>query len=486
MAWTSSSQTVSTATLWTTLEFVLARALNVLFIAILARILTPEDFGTFALLAIFLGAATALIEGGFGLALIQNQDTTEDDHSTVFWISLGTGTVFALILAATSPFIATFFDLSVLEPLTQIMAITVLISGMGVVQRALLVKRLAFKKLAVINVSALVISSIVAVLLARSGFGVFALAWQGLASALVTLALVWTSDRWIPAFVFSWSSAKRLFGFGGYMLASTLLEVIYSKAYTLLIGKFYGPVELGQFSKAEMTSQMVSGVVVEPISKIAFPAFAQMQGDLVRIRNGLQSAVGFSMLINSAIMLTLAVMSRPFVLTVFGPQWEQAAHFLPVLALGALLMPLHVLNVQALIALGRADLLFVLEVVKKTVGIGILIFSARYGVIGIAWGLVISSMISFIINAWYSGVFFQYGPIQQSVQIIPCLGFGAISAFTAHVAMLQSSSQEQIILLFVGFGASAAVFIFMIGVAWLVGIDLTGMSRHLRRQKGSF
>lgn len=241
MASTSSSQAVSTATLWTTLEFVLARALNVLFIAILARLLTPEDFGTFALLAIFLGAATALIEGGFGLALIQNQKTTEDDNSTVFWISLVTATVFALILAATSPFIATFFDLSVLEPLTQIMAITVFISGMGIVQRALLVKRMAFKKLAVINVSALVISSIVAVLLARSGFGVFSLAWQGLASALVTLALVWTSDRWMPAFVFSWSSAKRLFAFGGYMLASTLLEVIYSKAYTLLIGKFYGP-----------------------------------------------------------------------------------------------------------------------------------------------------------------------------------------------------------------------------------------------------
>lgn len=462
------------------LEFVLGRGLNIVFIAMLARLLTPEDFGTFALLAIFLGVATTLIESGFGLALIHKQDTTDDDNSTVFWISLGTATIIALALAAAAPLISAFFELPVLVPLTHIMAVTVWISGFGIVQRALLVKRLAFRQLAIVNLSALFLSSALAVALASSGLGVFTLAWQGMVSALLTSALLWLLNGWRPKVVFDLSAAKRMFGFSGYLLASNLLEVVYSKTYILLIGKFFGTVELGQFNRAESTGQLVTGLVVYPISRVAFPAFSQMRGDRDRIRAGLQGAVRISMLFNAVAMFTLAAVAKPFVLTIFGPKWEPSVHFLQVLCLGSVLMPLHVLNLQALMALGRSDLFFVLELVKKTIGVVILVLASRYGAIGIAWGIVVAGMISFVINAWYSGINLDYGPLRQAGQVLPSLAFGLLAAATAGVAMAASGLQSQILLLLVGIGASATTSLVILGLALLFGHDLTGLLSRSR------
>lgn len=453
----------------------MSSALNVVFVAILARLLTPGDFGAFALLTIFLGVATALIESGFGLALIQRKDTTDEDKSTVFWISLGAATVIAFVLVGSAPLIARFFQLDVLIPLTYILAATVWVSAFGIVERALMVKRMAFKQLTIVKLSALIVSSSLATLLAKSGFGVFSLAWQGFASAALTSILLWALSGWRPKLVFRVSSARRLFAFGGYLLASRLLDVIYSKTYTLLIGKFFGTVELGYFNRAESTSQLVSGLVSYPISQVAFPAFSKMDGDPDRIRRGLQGAVRLSIMFNSVAMLTLVAAAEPFVLAILGPQWGSSIPFLQVLALGALLMPLHVLNLHALMAIGRSDLFFLLEVIKKAIGVAVLILASHWGTIGIAWGLVVAGLISFLINAWYSGIHLNYGPIRQTGEIVPSLAFGAAAAFAAHLAMAASGFQSALILLIVGSGTAAAVSITILALAWSIGYDLTGL-----------
>lgn len=480
----SNPNSVANATLWTTLEFVVGQAVNVLFIAILARLLTPGDFGTFALLAIFLGVTTALIESGFGLALIQKQGTSEEDNATVFWICLGTATLIAVSLAAAAPFIAAFFELDVLVRLTYIMSATVWISGCGIVQRALLVKRLAFRPMAVVKLSALVGSSLLAVGLARTGFGVEALAWQGFASALLTSALLWVLGGWRPKLRFSAFSARQLFGFGGYLLAAKLLDVIYSKAYTLLIGKYFGTAELGQFNRAESTSLLVTGLVTHPISQIAFPAFSQMRGDRSRMRKSLQDAIRLSMVFNAVAMFTLAAIAEPFVLTLLGPQWTAAVPLLQVLCLGAVMMPLHILNLQAMMALGRSDLFFLLEVIKKFLGIAILVSLSGYGGMGIAWGLVIAGFISFIINAWNIERLLDYGPIRQTIHILPSLLIGCIASFSAYTAISASGIHSNIVVLLLGIGASALASVTILGVALLFGHDLTGLYALCRSNKG--
>lgn len=475
MTQASSHQQIAQATLWTLLEFVVERTFTVVTIAILARLLAPEDFGTYALLAIFLGIATALTEGGFGLALIQDQDTNDVDHSTVFWISFATATVFACSLFLAAPLIASLFEIQTLEPIARIIAAIVWISGLGIVQRALMIKRLAFKRLAAIKITATFISGLVAILLALSEFGVFSLAWHGVAAALVTTALLWICASWTPNLVFNLASAKRLFSFGGYMLASTLLEVTYSKAYTLFIGKIYGAAELGQFHNAQTTVQMASGLVVTPVSKIAFPAFSRMNGNLERIRIGLQEALRVSMLFNSAAMLTLAVVAQPFVLTLLGPQWELAAQLLPLLALVALLMPLHVLNLQALMAIGRSDLFLLLEIVKKSIGIAILVFSVRYGVFGVAWALLVSSVISFFINAWYARQLLGLGPIKQLLHILQSIAIGIVVASAAYASLTLSGLQSPIFQLLVSVFAAVGTLTAILGGALLLGHDLSGL-----------
>lgn len=477
----ANSKQITHATLWTALEFALGTGLSILFIPILARLLTPEDFGTFALLAIFVGLATALVESGFGLALIQKQDATDDEKSTVYWIGLGTATIIALGLAGAAPLISGFFRLPVLVPLTQIIAATVWISGFGVVHRALLIKRLGFRQLTTINISAVFVSGIISVGLASAGFGVYSLAWQGFVAALLRSSMLRKMDGWQPRLVFSTASAKRLFGFGGYLLASNIIYVIYSKSYTLLIGKFFGMAELGYFNRAESTSQMVTGLVVQPISRVAFPAFSQMQGDLVRMRNGLVDAVRISMLFNAITMFMLAAMAKPFVLTLLGPQWEHSVPLLQVLCLATLLLPLQMLNLQALMALGRSDLFFWLEVIKKSSGVGILIVMSHYGVIGIAWGIVFAEFFSFIINSWYSGKYLSYGPVRQLIQIIPPLAIGLTGALAARLAMYASAFDSQLFQLLIGVGAAAATIAALVGLAWLLNYDLTG---HLSQPRG--
>lgn len=423
--------------------------------------------------------ATALIESGFGLALIQKQDASDDDNSTVFWISLGTATLIAVSLAAAAPRIAAFFELDVLVRLTYIMAATVWISGFGIVQRALLVKRLAFRQITIVTLSSLIVSSAIAVGLARAGFGVHALAWQGLASAFLTSSLLWLLSDWRPKLGFSATSARQLFGFGGYLLAAKLLDVIYSKAYTLLIGKLFGTAELGQFNRAESISLLVTGLVTHPISQVAFPSFSRMRGDRDLIRNGLQKAVRLSMLLNAAAMFTLAALAEPFVLTILGPQWRPSAPLLQVLSLVALLRPLQVLNLQALMAMGRSDIFFLLELIKKGIGIGILVIAAPYGAMGIAWGLAIASFVFFAINAWYSGIHLQFGPFRQAAEVVPSLAFGFVAAVASHVSMSASTMQSPALLLLIGIAASATTCIAILGIAWLLGFDPSGLRERI-------
>lgn len=471
------------ATLWTILEFVISRALNIVFIAVLARLLTPEDFGTVALLAIFLGISSALIESGFGLALIQKQDITDEDISTAFWISFGAATGIALVLVFMAPAIALFFDLGVLVQLTYIMALTIWVSGFGIVSRALLVKKLAFRKLALINVFALLISGSSSIYLAMSGLGVFTLAWQAFISALSISILFWILNDWRPKFFYSNYSAGRLFKFGGYMLASRLLDVIYTRGYTILIGKSYGVVELGQFNRAESIAHLATGLVAHPISQVAFPSFAKMNGDRALIRSGLKGAVRASMLINAVAMFSLAATARPFVLTLLGSQWESAVPILQVLCLSFVLMPMHILNLQALMALGRSDLFLLLELAKKIIGVAIIVYALRFGVMGIAWSFVIAGFIGFIINAWYSGILLNYGPLRQLNHVGPAFVVGSLAGGAAHLATEVITIQTPAFQLLIGLSSAAVAFVFLVGLSWTVRRDVIGLELILQNYK---
>lgn len=397
---------------------------------VLARLVTPAEFGTIGLLALFAGIASAFVDSGFSSALIQRQDVTHTDESTVFWFNLLAGVVVALLLWLSGPWIAGFYELPVLEVLVSLLAVNVLISALGAIHATLLTKHLNFKVQMKISGLATGIAGIVAILLAIQGYGIWALAAQIIITTLLTTALLWVFHSWRPAFVFSVVSVRKLFGFGGYLMLAGLLDVMYTRLYSLIIGKVYSVAELGHFNRADGVRQMPLGLMGSVISRVAFPVFSMAAGEPDKLRQGVRFSIRVIMFINIPVMMGISAVAAPLVEALFGAAWVPAAPLLSVLALASIFWPLHVINLQVLKAQGHSALFFRLELIKKVVGTLFLVAGSLYGVIGMVYGILASGLASFYINAYYTRVFLQYGAWQQTKDFLPVL------AITAPMAVL--------------------------------------------------
>jgi O-antigen/teichoic acid export membrane protein len=409
------------ATLWSGADIFLRQGLQFAVSIALARLLSPEAFGTIALLYLFVGIASAFVDSGFASALVQRRDVTHADESTVFWFNLIAGAVMAAGLWAAAPAIAGFYALPLLTPLTRLMAVNVWVSSMGSIHGTLLVKNLEFRTQMKIGAIAAVLSGAVAVAMAWKGFGVWALAAQVLSSTIVTTVLLWVCHPWRPAATFSLASARRLFGFGGYLLASGLLDIIYTRGYTVLIGKLYSIRDLGFYNRADGTKQLPVGILTGVVGRVAFPIFSAAADDAARLRQGVRLAVRGMMLVNVPMMLGLAAVARPLVLTLLGPQWLPAVPMLQVLCLAGVFWPLHVINLNVLMAQGHSRLFFRLEVVKKLLGLVLLLAGALFGVMGIAWSQVVFGGVGFTINAYYTSRHLGYGAVEQTRDTLPVI-----------------------------------------------------------------
>jgi O-antigen/teichoic acid export membrane protein len=445
----------------------------------LARLLTPEEFGTVALLSLFLGIATVLADGGFSTALIQRQDATHVDESSVFWVTLAVGTLLSATIFLLAPVLATFYDSAVLEPLTRLMSLGVLLSALGAVPHALVMKRLGFRTLLVVGLVGTGSSGVVALLLAWQDHGVWALAGQYVTLAVVTTAMLWILSGWRPGLVFSADSARTLFGFGGYMLASGLLDASFNRLYTVLIGRWYGVRELGFYVRAETTQQVPATVLSSIASRVALPVFSEAAADPARLRRGARLSLRGLMLINAPMMLGLAAVADPLVEAVFGSVWLPAVPLLQVLCLAGLLWPLHVINLTLLAAQGHARLVFRLEVVKQTIGLALVLIGALSGPLGIAWAMVAGGLVAVAVNAFYTKHFVRYGLVAQLADVGPTLAVSAVMAAVVAVAA-RSWDPTPIVELLALSGLGAVVFV---GLAFAVRLaTLHDMVALLRRQ----
>lgn len=469
------------ATAWSAADIFLRQGVQFALSIVLARLLTPIEFGTIALLYLFVGIAGAFAEGGLTSALIQRQDTTIEDESTVFWLNMGVGLLMALLFWLSGPAIAALYGIPVLAPLAGIMALAVLAGAAGAVQRAQLTKALDFRPLMAAGAISVLFSGAAAMSLAWAGYGVWALAAQALVSAAVTTLVLWLASRWRPKLVFSLASARRLFGFGGYMLASTLLETTYSRLYTVLIGKLYGVRELGYYSRADTTAQFPAAILNGIVARVAFPLFARVADDPGRLRANLRLALQGTMFLNAPAMFGLAAVAEPLVLVLFGEQWRPAAPFLKVLCLVGLMMPFHVLNLQALMGLGRSDLFFRLELIKKAIGIAILVAVSGFGTIAVAWGMAVASVLSYFVNAHYSGNLLGYGAASQFRDTAPIMAAAAIAAGVAWLGVWLGNGFQTAGLLLVSIAAGAVTHLLVVLTFRPTALmSLVGLARRAR------
>lgn len=380
---------------------------------VLARILVPEDFGVIAMLAMFIGVAGVFIDSGFSSALIQRQNTTHTDESTVFFFNLGMGAVAALLLCAAAPWIATFFKQPVLQYLTYAMAFNLFVNAFGSIHNTLLSKEMNFKTLAKVGVVSSVVAGALAIYMASQGYGVWSLAGHSVVSGIVTVLLLWLWHPWRPAWTFSFASLRSFFRFGGYTMAATLTDVFSTNLYLIMIGKMYSVRDVGFYDRAQRTQQLPITLMMGIINRVAYSAFATVSEDKARLVRGLRQAQAVSMFVNIPILVGVIILAEPLVLTLFGAQWLPCVPILQVLGLGGLIWPLHVLNLNILIAQGRSDLFFKITMFKKVFTISLTVAASFYGVMAIAWSQVVISIFAYFVNTHYTKVLLGYSGWKQ-------------------------------------------------------------------------
>lgn len=403
----------ASAVWWSALEILARYGVQFLVMVVLARLLAPGDFGLIAMLLVFTSIGILLVDSGFGSALIQRQTTTDDDETTVFIFTISVGLATAGILAFCAPAIAAFFNEPKLVDLTRVMAVVLPLGAFAAVPDALLTMRLDFKARARAEIVASLCSGAVAVALALRGFGVWSLAWQSIVSIGVRGVLLWSYSGWRPRGHYRSASFRSLFGFGGYMLLTGLLNAIAVRIQALLIGKLFDARQLGYYTLAQNTQQAPASLMAGILSRVGLPVFSTLANDQTRLLAALRTSLRMAMFLFVPCMVGIALVARPLVELLYGARWTPAAPMLSVLALSAAFWPIHVLNLAAIGALGKSHLLLRVELVKQSAGICLIVASSPWGPMAIAWAVLAGSILAVFINTHYSRKLLGYGVFAQ-------------------------------------------------------------------------
>lgn len=409
------------ASLWSGGDILFRQGLQFLTTLVLARLLVPADFGAVAMLTLFIAVANMLVDAGFGVALIQSSQIDHDDESTVFWCNLAIGVALSIGLFALAPLVAAFYELPKLAPLMRFMAITPLLAASSAVHFALLTRRLDFRTQAIAGGIGATAGGIAAIAIALRGGGVWALAALPVLSTGCISAALWAMHRWRPAFAFRRRSFKRLAGFGGFVLASSIFEAFYSRLYTVLIGRRFGAADVGYYANADNTRMLPVNFLGNMLSRIGLPLLSAV-GDNVALKSrGFEHAARAGMLAGALLLLPLVVFPEQVLVLLFGAQWVSAAPLLRILALAGLLYPLHTLNLQLLLSAGRSAEYFRIELAKKALGVALLFAGIQFGSKGVAWSQVALSVLSLWINASRGGKLIGRGAWRQLADVWPPL-----------------------------------------------------------------
>lgn len=403
----------SGAAWWSSLEITARYGTQFVVMLILARLLSPADFGLLAILLVFTSLGALLVDSGFGTALIQRQNITDDDETTVFLSAGITSIVAALVLVAAAPVIAHFFSQPRLLLATRVIALVLPLGALASVPDALLTKRMDFKARAGAELVASLCSGSLAIFLAIRGFGVWSLICQAITSILTRTIMLWLSCRWWPRGRFSVASFRRLFGFGSFMLLSNLLNTFATRLQTILIGKLFSASELGLYSLAQSTQSVPASLMSNLLNRVGLPIFSSFGGDVHKLREALRISLRMAMFVFVPCMAGIALVSRPLIALLFGARWLEASPILALLALSAALWPLHVLNLAAIGAQGRSRLLLRVELVKQSCAIALVAACSPWGPTAVAAAVLASSVGAVAINAHYSRVLLGYGAKAQ-------------------------------------------------------------------------
>lgn len=428
----SLKQKTVTGILWSSIERFSVQGVQFVIMIIMARILLPSDYGMIGMLAIFIAISQALIDSGFSNALIRKTNRSDVDFSTVFYFNIVIGILLYLILFFTSPLIAEFYKTPELTNLTRIIALNLFINSLAVVQRAILTIRIDFKTQAKASFCAALLSGIIGIIMAYTGFGVWAIAVQTVSNGFINTGLLWILSKWKPLRVFSYHSFKELFFFGSKLLFAGLLNVIYQNIYTIVIGKKFHSTDLGYYTRADQFAQFPSSNLTGIMQRVTFPILSEIQDDKERLAKAYRKFLRLSAFIIFPLMTGLAAVAYPFIGCLLTEKWNFTALLLQIICFSYMWYPIHAINLNLLQVEGRSDLFLKLEIYKKLLGVVVLCVTIPMGLVAMCWGAVVSSLLALVLNTYYTNKLIRVGLIKQLRDLSPALFYSFSMSAVVH------------------------------------------------------
>lgn len=454
---------------WTTAAKFAVQGFNFIQGIILARLLDPSDFGLIAMAGVFTAISATFVDSGFSNALVRNKERTEMDYSTTFVTNVALSLFFCLLLCACSGLIADFYHQDKLRKIVILCASQLFLGSINAVQGTRLTINLDFRTKGIINVISVIVTGLVTIAMAFMGYGVWSLIYSLFLKIVLEFFLYRYFQHWFPKIQFSWASWKKSFSFGSKLLLSSLLDTIYGNLAPLIIGKKYSATDLGYYNKAEGYAGLPSRSISQVLCGVTFPVLSEVQEDSYALQSVYRRLIRLSAFITFPLMMGIAALSEPLVICLITEKWSQSIMYLQIVCFAFMLYPIHALNMNLLQVKGRSDLFLRLEIIKKALGLFILIITVPLGLVAMCFGQVVSSLVSLVINTHYTGRLIDVGFIKQMKDIFPSFFYSVLMGLLIWV----------LISLFTNFWVKLAIGS-VVGIVFYLGIAVITKSSELK------
>jgi O-antigen/teichoic acid export membrane protein len=420
--------------IWSAIDSLSNQLITFIIGIVLARLLSPEEFGLIGMIAIFIGISQVLINSGISDALIRKKDIDDLYYNTAFIFNAFISIVLYLILFISAPYIAEFYERPILSEIIRLLSFTLILNAFTLVQRSQVIKAINFKALAKVSLASSVISGLIAIALAYYDFGVWSLVWKNIIASIITLVIFWKLTGWVPRLKFDKLAFKDMFGFGSRLMILGLIDTAYTNMYFLIIGKYYSAADLGQYTRAETFKRLPSNTLVSIIQRVTYPVLSEIQDNIQLLKKAYSRILKVTMFISVFGMILLSLVAEELVLTLIGKEWTEAGEYLKILCFAGVFYPLDALNSNILKVKKESGKILKIGIYRKIFAIPLIFIILIYGIETFLYGLIIHQFLSFIMISYYSKQLINYSTWQQIKDIkiyilISLILYGIISFF---------------------------------------------------------
>ena len=440
--------------IWRFAERCGAQGVTILVSIVMARILEPDVIGMVSLVTVFITILQVFVDSGLGTALIQKKDADDTDFSSVFYFNFAVCLVLYFLLFCIAPIIARFYNNPSLTAVVRVIGLLIIISGVKGIQQAYVSRHMIFKKFFYSTLGGTIFSAFFGIGLALSGAGVWAIVGQQLSNAFIDTVILWMTVKWRPKKLFNWDRLKGMLAFGWKMLASTLLDTIYNNLRSLLIGKMYSSADLAYYNQGRQFPNVIVNNINTSINSVLLPVMSGVQDNTLRVKEMTRKSIKISTYTMAPLMIGLFSCAEPIVSVVLTDKWLPCVPFLRIFCITYMFYPIHTANLNAITAQGRSDIFLKLEIIKKVVGLAILMISIRFGVLAMAYSLLITSFVSQLINSFPNKKLLGYGYLEQLKDIVPSITLAIVMGLCISTLRLLGLSDFATLIIQIPVGAA--------------------------------